>query len=310
MRTSMNRVQLTFLIITTLLILSSACNKNSEPENAAKTKNPAVTLFNTEMHQLHSEIVNDDFEIYVSLPYRYASTDTTYPVFFNLDANISFGITENVVHVLSTLNREIPEMIVVGIGYPIKGVEDWAAWRCRDFRPTSNPEKDKAWQERLSRGSGRDDIIVTSGGADKFLAFIREELIPFIESNYRASSSDRAIAGVSASGLFTLYALFQHPETFQRYLAGSPSISWDEPFMHKLENDFAASHDDLPVRLFMCVGELESESYINNMNKMAELLRSRKYANLEMETIIFENETHGSIYQAAISRALKTLYRK
>ena len=67
---------------------------------------------------------------------------------------------------------------------------------------------------------------------------------------------------------------------------------------------------DLPVRLFMCVGGLESESYINNMNKMAELLRSRKYPNLEIETVIFENETHGSIYQASISRALKMLYGK
>jgi len=151
---------------------------------------------------------------------------------------------------------------------------------------------------------------VASGGADKFLTFIRKELIPFIESNYRVSSSDRAIAGVSASGLFTLYALFKHSETFQRYFADSPSINWDEPYMYKLENDFAVSHKDLPVNLFMCVGGLESESYKNNMNKMAQLLRSRQYPNLEMETVIFKNETHGSIYQAAISRALKMLYKK
>ncbi|MCJ7553342.1 MAG: alpha/beta hydrolase-fold protein [Ignavibacteriaceae bacterium] len=298
------------LIITILLILDITCVQNSEQQNIKDQKNTEVTLFNTEKRILHSEIINDDFEIYISLPYRYIYTDTTYPVLFNLDANIGFGITDNVVHILSTLNKEIPEMIVVGIAYTIKGIEDWATWRCRDFRPTSHPEKDKAWQDRLSQASSRDDIVVESGGADKFLAFIREELIPFIESNYRVDSSDRAIAGVSASGLFTLYTLFQHPETFQRYFAGSPSISWDEPYMYKLENNFAASHNDLQARLFMCAGGLESESYINNMNKMAELLRSRKYPSLEIETVIFENETHGSIYQAAISRALKMLYKK
>lgn len=296
------------LVFTILLFFSTTCTQNSEQQNVEDEKNSEVTLFNTEKRILHSEIINDDFEIYISLPYRYAYTDTTYPVLFNLDANISFGITDNVVHILSTLNKEIPEMIVVGIGYAIKGVEDWAAWRGRDFKPTSHPEKDKAWQDYLSKASGRDDIVVESGGADNFLAFIRKELIPFIESNYRVSS-DRAIAGVSLSGLFTLYALFQHPETFQRYYAGSPSISWDEPFMYKLENDFAASHKDLPVRLFVCVGGLESEPYINNMKKMAELLRSRNYPNLELEAVIFENETHGSIYQAAISRALKILYK-
>ena len=301
--------QLSFILSFLFILLLTNCSQNSKQQNVTDLTQTEVSLFNTEKRMFHSEIMNFDFQIYISLPYSYAYTDTTYPVLFNLDANISFGITDNVVHILSTLNKEIPEMVVVGIAYTIKGIEDWAAWRCRDFRPTSHPEKDKAWQDRLTKASGRDDIVVASGGADKFLAFIREELIPFIESNYRISS-DRAISGVSASGLFTLYTLFQHPETFQRYFAGSPSISWDEPYMYKLEKSLAASHKDLPVSLFMCVGGLESESYINNMNKMAELLRSRKYPNLELETVIFENETHGSIYQAAISRALKMLYSK
>lgn len=304
-----NLSQISFILSIPLIFLLYNCSQKSEQNDTALTC-PEVTLFNTEKRIFHSEIINDDFEIYISLPYSYAKTDTIFPVFFNLDANISFGITDNVVHILSTLNKEIPEMVVVGIAYSIKGIEDWAAWRCRDFRPTSHPDKDKVWQDRLIKGSGRDDIVVASGNADKFLAFIQVELIPYIESHYRVSASDRAIGGVSSSGLFTLYTLFQNPELFQRYFAGSPSISWDEPYMYKLENDFAASNKDLPVRLYMCVGGLESESYINNMNKMTELLLSRKYPNLEIETLIFENETHGSIYQASISRALKMLYRK
>ncbi len=310
MLNSINKTLLTCLVFTIILIISTTCTQNSNQQNASDLKRPEVTLLNTEKRALHSKIVGQDFELYISLPYGYSNSDITYPVLFNLDANLGFGITDNVVHILSTLNREIPEMVVVGIAYNIKGIEDWAAWRCRDFRPTANPEKDKVWQDRLSNASGREDIVVESGSADKFLAFIREELIPFIESEYRVSSSDRAVTGVSASGLFTLYALFQHPDTFQKYFTGSPSINWDEPYMYNLESDFAASNTDLPVRLFMCVGGLESESYINNMNKMADLLRSREYPNFEMETVIFENETHGSIYQAAISRALKMLYNR
>ena len=227
---SINQTLSLVISFTILLILSTACDQLQKPINVGEKKITEVTLFNTEKRILHSEIINDDFEIYISLPYSYVNTDTIYPVFFNLDANISFGITDNVVH-LGALNREIPEMIVVGIAYTIQGIEDWAAWRCRDFRPTSNPEKDKTWQDRLSQATGRNDIVVASGGADKFLSFICEELIPFIESNYRVSSSDRTIAGVSASGLFTLYTLFKKPETFQRYFAGSPSINWDEPYM-------------------------------------------------------------------------------
>lgn len=297
-----------FLIFIIIIILTATCTQNSEQQNVEDQKINEVALFNTEKRNLHSKIINDNFEIYISLPYQYAFTDTNYPVLFNLDANMGFGITDNVVHILSTLNKEIPEMIIVGIAYPIKGIEDWAALRKRDTTPTSNLEYDKNWAGYLNSATGRDDIVVESGGAEKFLKFIREELIPFIESNYRVSS-DRAITGVSSSGLFTLYALFQHPETFQKFYAASPSIKWDESYMYKLEKDYATSHNDLPVRLFMCVGGMESKSYINNMNKMAELLRSRNYPNLEFEAVIFENETHGSVYQASISKALRSLYK-
>jgi len=46
------------------------------------------------------------------------------------------------------------------------------------------------------------------------------------------------------------------------------------------------------------------------MNKMDSLLRSRNYPNLEIESIVFENETHGSTVPASISRGLKMLYKK
>jgi predicted alpha/beta superfamily hydrolase len=176
--------------------------------------------------------------------------------------------------------------------------------------PTSNPVYDKNWVSYLNKATGRDDIVVQSGGADKFLAFIRDELIPFIESNYRVSSTDRALHGTSSGGLFTLYALFQHPELFQRYFAGSPSIQWDETYMFNLENNFADSHNDLPVRLFMCVGGLEEEYYINNIKKMTQLLLSRNYPNLELETLVFDNETHGTTGPASLCRGLKMLYKK
>ena len=44
------------------------------------------------------------------------------------------------------------------------------------------------------------------------------ELTPFIESNYRAEPTDRAIFGYSDGGLFVLYALFSQPGTFRRYI--------------------------------------------------------------------------------------------
>ena len=305
---SINQTLSLVISFTILLILSTACDQLQKPINVGEKKITEVTLFNTEKRILHSEIINDDFEIYVSLPYMYATTDTTYPVLYCLDANIKFGLISMVANNLATLSKELPEIVVVGIAYPMKGLEDWVIGRNRDLTPTSVAEHEKYWVDRLSNATGRDDIIVKSGEADKFLAFIQDELIPFIESEYRVSLKDRALHGTSLGGLFTLYSLFQNPELFNRYFAGSPSINWDDTFMYDLESNFANNHSDLPVRLFMCVGGLESEKYKNNMNKMAELLRSRNYPNFELEALIFENETHGSTVPASISRGLKMLY--
>ena len=78
--------------------------------------------------------------------------------------------------------------------------------------------------------------------------------------------------------------------------------------MYNLENDFANSHNNLSVRLFMCVGSLETDYYINNFKKMAQLLSSHKYPNLKLNTHIFEGETHGTTGPASLCRGLKILY--
>lgn len=292
-----------------LLILNTSAAQNVEEQNLSNQEYPKAPLFGTETRILHSEIMNIDFELYIAFPFGYFRSDTTYPVLFSLDANRSFGLVNNMVNILNMPHKEIPEILLVGIGYPIKGLEDWAIGRNRDFTPTNDPEEDKYWVNLLSRMTGRDDIVVISGGAPKFLEFIRDELIPFIEANYRVSPSDRAIMGFSKGGLFTLYTLFQYPELFKRYCAGSPSIWWDNSILFKYEEEYNANEDDLPVRLFLSNGSLESESMLSDMKKMSERLKSRNYPNLELNTHIFEDETHASSYAGAISRALRVLYK-
>jgi predicted alpha/beta superfamily hydrolase len=294
---------LQFCFVLVLLFLSNSCYQNSEEQDKSNQKYPEVNLFSTETRILHSDIVDEDFELYISLPYDYSVSDTSYPVLFTLDANRSYGMVNNMVNILSFPYREISSMVVVGIGYPMQGLEDWVVGRVRDFTPIISPETEDYWHSVY-------DIKVKTGGAAQFLEFLCTELIPFIESNYRVSGSDRSLFGYSASGRFALYALFHHPEKFKRYFAGSPSLSSDNAILFKYEDEYAASHKDLPVKLFMSVGSLESHSMITNMNKMSEQLLERNYPSLELETHIFENETHSSCYAASISRALKVLYNE
>jgi predicted alpha/beta superfamily hydrolase len=301
------------LLISGLFLWLSGEGNNLQAQpglDLVKLGQSKALLFRTETRLLHSDAIGQDFEIHISFPVDYFSTDTSiYPVLYCTDANRNFDLVSNIVNILNFPGREIPRILVVGIGYPITGLEDWGAWRNRDLTPTTDPEHDKSWQKTLMRMSGRDDIVVSSGGAAEFLAFIRDEVIPFVEANYRASKTDRALMGYSHGGLFTLYALFHSPNTFQRYFAGSPSLWWDDGVLFRDEQNFADMHSDLPVKLFLSAGGLEHEEMIADVKKMETLLRSRNYPNLDLQNHIFEDETHPSAYPAATSRALRVIYK-
>ena len=59
---------------------------------------------------------------------------------------------------------------------------------------------------------------ITSGGGAHFLAFLHEELFPFINARYRTVPDDRTLSCYSYGGTFGVFTLFNRPETFQRLL--------------------------------------------------------------------------------------------
>jgi uncharacterized protein len=293
-----------------LLCLTAAGARGQDSSARPDLIKPEVVIPVTEARVFHSNLFDQDFLLSIKLPMSYSKGEAVYPVMYCTDANRSFPLYATASRIMEFPNPEISETVIVGIGYSIQGGEDWAAWRTRDLTPTRNSEAEKYCNTMLSRMSGGKDIAVTTGGASRFLDFIRNELIPFIETNYRVSRTDRALAGYSYGGLFTLFALFRHPETFVKYFVGSPSLDWDGGVLFRDEAEFASAHHDLPVRVFMTAGGSEVKSMIENVEKMAACLRSRNYARFQLETRVFDDETHTSGYSAAVSRALKIFYKK
>jgi len=119
---------------------------------------------------------------------------------------------------------------------------------------------------------------------------------------------DRTIAGVSLGGLFPLYVLFHAPETFNRYIAVSPGLVWDDQVTFEYEEEFAKKHSDLPVKLFLSVGGLEGGSVIS-LGRLHRRLEDRNYAGLEMEMVVMEDETHLSVFPGAFSKGLRTVFQ-
>jgi tetratricopeptide (TPR) repeat protein len=66
----------------------------------------------------------------------------------------------------------------------------------------------------------------TSGGGEKFAAFLEKELIPHIDSLY-PTEPYRMLIGHSFGGLTVVNILINHPGLFNSYLAIDPSLWWD-----------------------------------------------------------------------------------
>ena len=298
-----------FLMSLLLVALIDAASQDQVIKPEVKNF-PSVSIPNTEMRTFYSSILNQEMNIYIKLPISYYNNpQKVYPAWYLTDANRSFPMVANMVSIFEVPKLSEPEILVIGIGYKIKDLADWGSWRTRDLTPTNIPALDTSWAKMLTRMTGR-QFVVKSGGAATFLEFITKEAFPFIESNYRVSKTDRGIGGYSYGGLFSLFVLFKQPELFNIYYAGSPSIDYDKGVLFNFEKDYALTHKDLNAKLFMSAGGSEDSLMVINMKKMAELLQSRSYPGLTIETQVFPGENHESCIPSSIMRALRVLYSR
>lgn len=159
-----------------------------------------------ERAELRSNILKGARSLLVSKPDGYDAGTDRYPVLYLLDGETHFRYASGIVNFLAQ-NDRIPPMLVVGI---TSGDREQ---RTRDLTPPSTDEMDN----RFAPGNG---------GASTFLAFMADELIPYVEKTYRTRPY-RLLVGHSFGGLFAIYALATRPKLFNAYIAADPSIYWN-----------------------------------------------------------------------------------
>lgn len=260
---------------------------------------PEVSIPATDQHELKSNVTNKKYHLFVSLPQNYSASDTTrYCVLYVLDGNNGFPLAVSM-HRLMSLYGEVSELIIVGIGYPAEFYSETITPRWYDYTPTNSAATDSIYASQ--RG-----MELRSGGGAEFLQLISKQIIPFIESNYR-TNKDRGLWGHSFGGLFAAYAFFEEPSLFDRYGLSSPSLWWDNGELFKREATYANNHDDLPVDIYITSGS-EEKQLVPLMKKFTDVLKSRNYENISIDSKVFENENHLSVIPAALSRGMRTLY--
>ncbi|MFA7227524.1 MAG: alpha/beta hydrolase-fold protein [Melioribacteraceae bacterium] len=247
---------------------------------------------------MRSAVNGVTYPVNIALPGSYYATDRTYPVVYLLDAYSSFGIVTEMARLLAS-SKELPEIILVGISSE-GGSKEFIYNRSRDYTPTQIPKEKLPEALRSS--------IPVSGGAEKFLGFIREELIPFVESKYRIKSGDRTLAGHSLGGLFVLYSLFREPSLFNRYIAVSPALLWDNEFVLRRENIFFADNKILNAVVYTAVGEKEGEEFVSSWKRLTSKMKERNYMGLDLRIETAESESHYSIIPYIVTHGLKSVF--
>jgi uncharacterized protein len=237
-------------------------------------------LANTQSRNLSSEVTGRTYQISVALPENYATSNETYPVLYAVDANAQFGTVVETAR-LQHQFEIVPELIIVGIGYPVGRFAEVQELRAGD--------------------------ICGRGDREGFLEFIRQELIPLVELEFRANPADRALYGHSCGGGFALHALLEGEGTFQRFIVGSPGTDR----ILQLESSYAENHDSLPAQLFVSTGLLLDEPFPENppgIKELVTIFESRNYSGLQIKTAYIEDETHITVIPATIGRGLRSVY--
>ena len=253
-------------------------------------------------HSFISAINGQPYQLTIALPLGYSFTDTlTYKVLYILDGDPDLPLAALIQRDMS-YGHEVPDMIMVGIGYQVADFLGSRPFRTLDYTPTHVPTIDSIM-------TANHHLNMVSGGAGKFLRVIKEEIIPFIDHTYR-TNQDRALAGHSFGGLFAAYALFHQPDLFSRYLISSPSLDWDEEEIFREETQFYHSaHPTHSAKIFICGGSLEPDPMIPDIERLKALLAQRNYTGWQISEQIFLNETHLSVLPFALSRGLRAIYR-
>lgn len=279
---------------------------------------PPATLPGTEVHRLHAEAIGQEFEVRIAVPPagRFHRKDEPCPVLYVTDGDLYFGTATEMTRLMHQLFGELPPLLVVAIGYGPVGLQAQGELRNRDFTPSADAAFEALgrrmmpdWKPLLPEGR-------RMGGAGAFLAFLEEQVCPFVASMHPVDPDGATLFGASLGGLFALYALLRRTRFFDRFVIASPAIWWDGEMLFDLEARTAGGRADPSARVFMGVGALEQSlgipyvdamKTVTNVGRMAERLRSRGYPGLSVDDHVFPDETHTSVVPAVLSRGLRAV---
>lgn len=242
----------------------------------------------------HSRIMSEDRTIWIRVPASYNEQNgaiQSYPVMYVLDGKSAFFPITGVVSFMSEkehVNYQIPEMIIVGVD-----TEN----RFRDLTPNastkqSNGDEAKTPEQKL--------MMQESGGGEKFLKFLEEEIFSYVEKNYRTNPY-RIYVGHSLGGLTATYTFLKRPDLFSAAISIDPSLWWDgAKYVNEAPELLRAMPNDKMKKYYVSV--IDSSNYGRSLQfhshaifNIGKAMANASLKNLQYKVDYIPNTDHSSI---------------
>lgn len=242
--------------------------------------------FTTTMKVDHSKNVGDSFEIYVSLPVGYGPGEF-YNVVYYCDANLRSGKKLRKLFTAGD-NDKLRKSIFVGIGH----IGSYHSRRRRDFTLPHIHRNDTSGRHKMQ------------GQIEKFYSYMKTELIPSINRDFKTNTDSNSILGHSLGGLFAFYCLFKCDILFLKYFALSPSL-WVGKYsiyqFNRINGGFPAMQE-----IYFTSGSREKiNKILKGTNRAKRFFDRKNYNNLNYDYEIWKHRTHSSSVTPTLKKILK-----
>ena len=212
-------------------------------------------------YTINSKTLEQDRVIQIYLPDSYTTTEQNYPVLYILDGQRFFtnGVS---IQKSSKAPLDIPEMIVVGIN------------SSRELRRT------------------------LFGNDSKFTSFLKNEVIQFVDSNYR-TTKERVIFGWEAAAYYISEMILKEKDLF------SGAIITDGGFAS--EETVKGFISDKEIYLYMANSKKDIY-YVSSSDDFSDILKKNNPKNLRWKYELFNDEFHQTLPNISMYKGIKYYY--
>jgi predicted alpha/beta superfamily hydrolase len=254
------------LLMTAFLLVLHVAVQAQEEKSFSRNESTLIT----------SDILDEDRKISIYLPDDYTYSKAKYPVLYLLDGGTHLQHASGAADYLSSRGI-VPDIIVVAI----HNID-----RSRDFSPIHV------------------ETIPTSGGAEKFLGFLSEELVPYMDKSYRTAGFN-ILLGHSFGGTFIAYSLLAEPDLFDGFLAVSPYLMYADNHAVSQTSEKLKPFRDTKF-FYMTVGD--EEPYFETLETYSSVLQEKAGARMEFKYVKMPEEDHGTTPYLTVFSGLKFIF--